>query len=266
MLTQFRRFWSKHIDALEKRAARKLFGERWFRWSRTNSAGTRSAIRSSSGMADPGNAPSRPSVWARLGSLLAIVPLGLWTVNHLWKNLAAFQGADAWQQSVTQYAHPVAEVVVLIVVLLPLLLHTIWGIQRLFSFRPDNLAYPYYDNFKYLLQRLAAIGALLFLGAHLWLAMIHPRLVQGRPEPFRDIAYEMRFHIPTLIVYLLGTLAVCYHLANGIFGFTWTWGLAAGRRSFWRINAFATVTFVILTCFSWAAIYALWSAGVQYAR
>jgi len=218
-------------------------------------------------MADQGNSPSSASfVWARVGSFLSIAPLGIWTVNHLWKNLSAFQGADAWERSVTQYPHPVAEVLTLIVVLVPLLIHTLWGIQRLFSFKPNNLAYPYYDDFKYLLQRLAAVGVLLFLGAHLWLAMIHPRLVLGRPEPFSDIAYEMRFHTPTLIVYLLGTLAVCYHLANGIFGFAWTWGIAAGRRSFWRINALATITFVVLMCFSWGAIYALWSSGAQYRR
>jgi succinate dehydrogenase / fumarate reductase cytochrome b subunit len=217
-------------------------------------------------MADQHNAPSGSLAWARLGSFLSIVPLGVWTVNHLWKNLAAFRGADAWERSVTQYAHPVAEAATLIIVLVPLLIHTLWGIQRLFSFRPNDFAYAYYDNLKYLLQRLAAIGVLLFLGAHLWLAMIHPRLVLGHPEPFSDIAYEMRFHTPTLVVYLLGTLAVCYHLANGIFGFVWTWGIAAGRPSFGRINALATITFVVLMCLSWGAIYALWSAGTGYSR
>jgi succinate dehydrogenase / fumarate reductase cytochrome b subunit len=74
----------------------------------------------------------------------------------------------------------------------------------------------------------------------------------------------MRFHTPTLLVYLLGTLAVCYHLANGIFGFSWTWGIAAGRRSFSRMNALATIAFVLLMVVSWAAIYALWSAGGRY--
>ena len=217
-------------------------------------------------MADHHNAPSGSFAWARLGSFLSIVPLGVWTVNHLWKNLAAFRGADAWERSVTQYAHPVAEAATLIIVLVPLLIHTLWGIQRLFGFRPNDFAYAYYDNLKYLLQRLAAIGVLLFLGAHLWLAMIHPRLVLGHPEPFSDIAYEMRFHTPTLVVYLLGTLAVCYHLANGIFGFVWTWGIAAGRPSFWRINALATITFILLMCLSWGAIYALWSAGTRYSR
>ena len=153
-------------------------------------------------MADHHNAPSGSFVWARLGSFLSIVPLGVWTVNHLWKNLAAFRGADAWERSVTQYAHPVAEAATLIIVLVPLLIHTLWGIQRLFGFRPNDFAYAYYGNLKYLLQRLAAIGVLLFLGAHLWLAMIHPRLVLGHPELFSDIAYEMRFHTPTLVVYL----------------------------------------------------------------
>ncbi len=217
-------------------------------------------------MADHRNAASGSFIWARLGSFLSIFPFGVWTVNHLWKNLAAFRGAEAWERSVTEYAHPVAEVATLIVVLVPLLIHTLWGIQRLFSFRPNNLSYPYFENLTYLLQRLAAIGVLFFLGAHLWLAMIHPRLVLGRPEPFSDIAYEMRFHTPTLVVYLLGTLAVCYHLANGIFGFAWTWGSAAGRRSFWRVNALAFITFVVLMCFSWGAIYALWSAGTRYVR
>ena len=217
-------------------------------------------------MTDRGGAASGSFVWTRLGSFLSVVPLGVWTVNHLWKNLTAFQGADAWERSVTQYAHPVAEALTLIVVLVPLRIHTLWGIQRLFTFRPDNIAYSYYDNLKYLLQRLAAVGALLFIGAHLWLALLYPRLVQGRPEPFSDIAYEMRFHTPTLVVYLLGTLAVSYHLANGLFGFAWTWGIAEGRRSFRRINVLATITFVVLMCFSWGAIYALWSAGPRYSR
>jgi succinate dehydrogenase / fumarate reductase cytochrome b subunit len=210
------------------------------------------------------NAASPPFIWARLASFLSIAPLGLWTVNHLWNNLAAFRGAEAWEQSVTQYAHPIAEWTTLTIVLLPLLIHTVWGIQRLFSFRPNNITYPTYENFKFLLQRLSAIGVLFFLGAHLWLAMIQPRLVEGRPEPFSEIAREMRFHTPTLLVYLLGTLAVCYHLANGIFGFSWTRGIAAGRRSFSRMNALATIAFVLLMVVSWAAIYALWSAGGRY--
>src|SRR5271154_805758 len=143
---------------------------------------------------------------ARLPSRPAVAPLGVWTFFHLWNNLAAFDGAAAWESSVTQYSSPFAEAFTGCIVLVPLAIHTVWGIGRLFTTKPNNLTYRTYANLKYLLQRLAAVGVLLFLGAHLWLAMIHPRIPSGHGEAFADIAHEMRFNPPTLVVYLLGTL------------------------------------------------------------
>ena len=172
---------------------------------------------------------------SRIGSLLAVVPLGVWTVIHLWNNLSAFRGAKAWQSSVTEYSHPVAEFAAGFVVLTPLLIHTFWGLGRMVASRPNFPRYPYYANLKYVLQRLAALGVLAFLGAHMWLAMLEPRLLEGRPEPFADISHEMHHHGPTLLVYVLGTLGVSYHLANGLQTFAMSWG----------------------------AIYALWSAGAD---
>ena len=45
--------------------------------------------------------------------------------------------------------------------------------------------------------------------------MLKPRITEGHAEAFADIAQEMHFHTPTLVVYVLGTLGVAYHLANG---------------------------------------------------
>lgn len=203
-----------------------------------------------------------PLMWARLGSLLSILPLGVWTINHLWDNLAAFSGAEAWQNAVTEHPHPIAHAITLFIVLLPLLIHTVWGIQRLFSFRPNNRAYPTFGNLKYIVQRVAAIGVLGFLGAHIWMAMLRPRLLHGRPEAFADIAREMAFHGPTITVYLLGTLGVSYHLANGLSTFAWQWGLVSGRRSLQRFDFVAIALFVLMLVMSWGAIYALRSAGM----
>ena len=133
---------------------------------------------------------------ARLGSLLAVVPLGVWTVAHLWNNLSAFKGGAAWQADVTEYSHPLAFFASSVVALLPLVLHTVWGIGRLVTAQPNNVKYKYFANLKYTLQRLSAVGVMLFLGAHLWLAMLHPRITTGRPEPFADIAHEMHHHAP----------------------------------------------------------------------
>jgi succinate dehydrogenase / fumarate reductase cytochrome b subunit len=198
---------------------------------------------------------------ARLASALAVFPLGVWTFVHLWHNLAAFEGAAAWQASVTEYPHPFAQALTAVVVLLPLALHAIWGIGRLMTSRPNNVRYGYYANFKYALQRLTAIGVLLFLGAHLWLASIRPRLVEGHAEPFADIAHEMHYHGPTLVTYLLGTLGVSYHLANGIQTFCMSWGIVSSRRGLRRLEWIAIALLAMLWGMSWGAIYAMWAAG-----
>ena len=205
-----------------------------------------------------------PLLKSRLGSFLAVVPLSFWVVNHLWDNLSAFNGAAAWEASVTGYSNPFAQVFTFIIVMLPLLIHTGWGIIRLFNFKPNNGRYNNYGNLKYIVQRLSAVGVLFFLGAHIWLAFLHPRLVEGHPEPFSDIAREMHHHFPTLIVYLLGTLGTSYHLANGLQGFAMYWGLFSSDRSMRRFEPVAIGLFLLLTAMSWGVIYALYTAGAGF--
>jgi succinate dehydrogenase / fumarate reductase cytochrome b subunit len=198
---------------------------------------------------------------ARLASALGIFPLGVWTVLHLWNNLSAFQGKDAWESAVTEYPHPFAQALAGILVLLPIAIHAVWGIGRLASSRPNNVRYGSYANLKYLLQRLSAVGLLLFLGAHLWRALLHPRLVDGHAEAFVDIAQEMHVNRPTLVVYVLGTLAVAYHLANGAQSFCMGWGVVSTQRGLRRLEGAALTLFVLLLVMSWGAIYALYAAG-----
>ncbi len=70
----------------------------------------------------------------------------------------------------------------------------------------------------------------------------------------------MRHHPPTLIVYLLGTLGVSYHLANGLLTFAMSWGLAQGK-GLQRLERVAIAAFVVLLAMSWGALYALFRAG-----
>ena len=211
------------------------------------------------------NAASAPTtrrafMWGRLGSFLAIVPLGVWTANHIWDNLKAFQGEKQWEAAVTGTPDPYFMAVTMVVVLLPLVLHTIWGVQKMIIWRPNNTRWGTFANLRFALQRLAAIGLALFLGAHLWLAFIQPRFVKGEPEAFRHIAHEMNEHFPTLIVYLLGTLGASYHLGNGLSTFLLKFG-GAGKRATLRADVIGISFFVLLLAGSWAVIYALYTAG-----
>src|SRR5712691_10457803 len=171
---------------------------------------------------------ARSFIVSRLGSLFALLPLGVWTANHLWNNLAAYDGPTAWQTAVTEHTSAAATALTTTVVLVPLLWHAVWGIARMLRTRSSSACY--FGSVRYWLQRASAVGLLAFLGAHLWLAWAQPRFVEGHAETFASIAHEMRFHTPTLIVYLLGVLAIAYHLANGVWSFfTMGWGLVVSK-------------------------------------
>lgn len=198
---------------------------------------------------------------SRLGSFLAVVPLAVWTTAHLWHNLSAFTSGEAWQKDVTEYPHPVALFATSVVVLLPLVIHSIWGIARMFQTRPNVPRYGYFANWKFVLQRLSAIGVLLFTGAHLWLAFLEPRLTRGHPEAFQQIAHEMHHHGPTTAVYILGILGVAYHLANGLHTFLMGWGIVSSRAALKRLSFLVYVFFAILLALGWGSVYALYQAG-----
>jgi succinate dehydrogenase / fumarate reductase cytochrome b subunit len=203
---------------------------------------------------------ARNFLLARMGSFLAFFPLGVWTANHLWNQLAAFAGPRTWEESVTAHSSPATAALTFTVVIVPLLWHVGWGMVRLAKTRTSTVRN--FSNLRYWLQRASAVGLLGFLGAHLWLAWIQPRFVLGRPEPFLDIAHEMRHHTPTLIVYVLGTLAISYHLANGLWSFaTMGWGIAVSKSAQAWFERLALVFFVVLLAIGWASIYALYRAG-----
>ncbi|WP_242343374.1 succinate dehydrogenase [Anaeromyxobacter terrae] len=196
---------------------------------------------------------------SKLASLLGLLPVGVWTVNHLWDNLAALRGRAAWERAVTEHPSPAAQAVTLAVVLVPLVLHSVWGLARLPRTRVPRHAVRLV-SVRHVLHRLSALGLLLFLGAHLWLALIQPRLLAGGPEPFEHLAHQVRSHLPTLVVYVLGVLGTAYHLANGLQAVGVAWAIGS-RRGMSRVSVASGTAFVVLLAMGWTAVWALWRAG-----
>jgi succinate dehydrogenase / fumarate reductase cytochrome b subunit len=201
----------------------------------------------------------RRAIASRLGSFIGLVPIGIWTVSHLWDNLAAFDGAVAWQGAVTHHQNRTGELLGLGVLLAFILWHTLWGIRRLFIAQPN--AAPYLGNWRYILQRLSALGVLGFLAAHVWLAKLHPLIETGRPETFHDLAWHMAHHLPTTAVYVLGVLGVAFHLGNGLWNFGFSFGLMTSQRGLAWGTRVAVVFALLLLVVGWAVVYAFWRAG-----
>ncbi len=217
--------------------------------------------------ATEGSSPTRDLargfLLTRLGSLFSILPLGVWTLFHLWANLAVYTGQRAWAEDVTGHGSNASAALVSFFVLGPLLYHTVWGVVRLFRSRPA-VGNTGFSNLRYVLQRLSALGLLAFLGAHLYLAWFQPRFMEGHPETFRDIAAHMAHHPPTTIVYALGILAVAYHLANGVWSFCMGWGITVSLAAQAWMQRVLILLFVLFLLIGWAAEYGLYQQGQAF--
>lgn len=217
--------------------------------------------------------PNQGGLFPRLGSVLAIAPLGVWTAWHLWENLYSWRGSAAWSERVvdttvtatgpTYTGNPVSAALVSVVVFAPLLIHLVWGLRRLGMARPNG--YKFFGNAKYVLQRLSALGLLGFIGAHVYLARISPALHSPTGhESFEDIASHMHHHPPTLVVYILGVLGTTFHLANGVYTATFIHGLAASPKAQRRMQVFSVALFLVLLGIGWGAVAGLYAKGAAF--
>ena len=223
--------------------------------------------------ADAQTSPTPGVLFPRLGSMLAIAPLGVWVSWHLWENLYAWRGDGAWSERVVatvitaegrEYTgNPFSAALVSLVVFAPLLIHVVWGLRRLAMAKPNG--YRFFGNAKYVLQRVSALGLLGFVGAHVYLARIRPALHSPTGhETFEDLAAHMRHHPPTLVVYLLGVLGTTFHLANGVYTASFIHGIAASPRAQRRMQIFSITLFVVLLTIGWGAVAGLYDAGLQF--
>jgi len=120
------------------------------------------------------------------------------------------------------------------------------------SAQPND--YPYERNYQYTLQRVTGIVAFLFIGFHVLSTRAYFYASGVETNYLRMHSFMMNPLI--LTAYIAGTLACAYHLTNGIFTFTITWGIAVGARAQTLVNRACVALFVVLAIVSVAILIA----------
>ncbi len=130
--------------------------------------------------------------------------------------------------------------------------HGIYGLSLAWKSRYSPSQFPYFENLKYILQRLSGIGLLLFIPAHLLKAKILPTL-DGHPADFAHMAEAFSEPL-TLIVYILGVLGVAYHIGNGLWQFSIGWGLTVTEAAMKKMQVVSILVFLAISAMGYAAI------------
>lgn len=216
----------------------------------------------------------------KIHSLTGIVPIGAFLIEHLLTNSRAFGwfggGPEAFNKDV-HWLHELPYLLVLEIAFIfaPLAFHALYGVKIALTAEPNTRTYRYVANWRYALQRVTGVIALIFIVIHL-LQFRFADLVGWGPEyvgsadPFAITADGLNkwtpfgFAVPaglTLAMYVVGLWATVFHFCNGIWTFCISWGITVGERAQRRVGFAAAALGLVLLAWGHASLAAFSAAG-----
>jgi succinate dehydrogenase / fumarate reductase cytochrome b subunit len=199
-------------------------------------------------------AGNREFFYRRLHSLLGVIPVGLFLVQHLVVNHFATKGPEAFNRAAEFMENlPFRYFLEAFVIFLPLLFHAIYGLYIAFTAKNNVSRYGYFRNWMFMLQRLSGIITLIFVTWHVWETRVQAAFGA-------EVNYEMMANIvdnPFMLgFYILGIVSTVFHFANGLWSFFVSWGITVTPRS-QLISTYVTMAiFVALSIVGIRAILA----------
>jgi succinate dehydrogenase / fumarate reductase, cytochrome b subunit len=199
-------------------------------------------------------AGNREFNYRRLHSLLGVIPVGIFLIQHLVVNHFATQGEEAFNNA----AHfmeslPFRIVLETFIIFLPLLFHAIYGLYIAFTAKNNVSKYGYFRNWMFLLQRISGVITLIFITWHVWETRVAAAFGS-------EVNFQMMENIlsnPFMMgFYIIGVISTIFHFANGLWSFLVSWGITVSPRS-QVIATYVTIgIFVALSIVGIRALYA----------
>ena len=196
-------------------------------------------------------------IWRRLHSLLGIVPIGAFLLEHLVSNFEALKGPAAYAEQVKFLnSLPLVRVLEWTFIFIPLLYHGVYGVYIWLRGKSNVVYYPYAGNWLYIAQRWTGIVAFLYIAYHVATQrFLGVSLPENPGASFHKVQAELANPL-ILGVYVIAMIAVCWHFAYGIWLFAAKWGITPGAKARRRFGWICLVFGVALTVFGLASIWA----------
>ena len=198
----------------------------------------------------------------RLHSLSGIVPVGLFVIMHLFTN---FQLVAGDFQHEVNFIHSLPALLVVEVGLwIGIGFHAGLGLVYTFTSSPNVQHYPYADNWRYTLQRITGVVALIFIFMHIatlrwhWtfgglFTTFYVSTKDGYPLAAASTARALESDW-IMAAYAIGVLSVVFHWCNGLWTAAITWGLTLSATAMRRWGIVCSALGIALTLFSAGAL------------
>jgi succinate dehydrogenase / fumarate reductase cytochrome b subunit len=196
-------------------------------------------------------------IWRRLHSLLGIIPIGAFLIEHLLSNFEATKGPLAYGQQVYFLNHlPLVRVLEWAFIFLPLIYHGVYGVYIWLRGKSNVVYYPWAGNWMYIAQRYTGLIAFAYIAYHVTTQRFMGVMLPEHPyAAFNKVQHELS-HPLILAVYVIAMIAVCWHFAYGVWLFAAKWGITPGETARRRFGYVCVVLGVLLAAMGIASIYA----------
>lgn len=174
-------------------------------------------------------AGSREFFNRKLHSLLGVIPVGLFLVQHLVINHFATGGEESFNKAANFMANlPFRIFLEIFIIFLPLLFHAIYGLYIAFTAKNNVSRYGFFRNWMFFLQRITGVITLVFVTWHVWETRVAAAFGA-------DVNFQMMENIlsnPFMFwFYIVGVISTIFHFSNGLWSFCVSWGITVSPRS-----------------------------------
>lgn len=195
----------------------------------------------------------------KLHSLLGVVPLGFFLIEHFLTNYEAYRGGHAKYLERIEWLNnlPFLFLLELFGIWLPLLYHGVYGLYMAYQSRNNFPQYGYFRNLMFTLQRVTGVVTFVFVTWHMYETRVQVALGNVAYDELGRLMVDILTNPWAFAAYVVGVVCASFHFCNGMWSFLVSWGITVGPRAqrvstyIWMV-AFvfvATVGVLALTAF-----------------
>ncbi|MDF2647857.1 MULTISPECIES: succinate dehydrogenase cytochrome b558 subunit [unclassified Paenibacillus] len=168
----------------------------------------------------------------KIHSLLGVIPVGFFLVEHLLSNYEATKGPAAFVEMVMWLnSLPLVLFLEIFGIWLPLLYHAVYGLYVAYQARNNVSQYGYFRNQMFLLQRVTGVITFLFVAWHFFETRLQVAFGNVAHEELGRTMHDIATNPVMFTIYVIGTVSAAFHFSNGMWSFLVSWGITVGPRA-----------------------------------
>ncbi|WP_248927784.1 succinate dehydrogenase cytochrome b558 subunit [Paenibacillus hamazuiensis] len=183
----------------------------------------------------------------KLHSLLGVIPVGFFLIEHLLTNYEATRGHAAFVEQINWLdALPLRLALEVFGIWIPLAYHAIYGLYVAYTARNNVTNYGYFRNQMFFLQRVTGVITFIFVAWHFFETRFQYAIGAVEHEELGVLMHGIATNPVLFVFYCIGVISASFHFANGMWSFLVSWGITVGPRA-QRISTYVWMgVFVIM--------------------